>query len=42
MKLPRGVSGDLLIHLLIGLGYAVIRQKGSHVRLCTRDLPPTR
>jgi predicted RNA binding protein YcfA (HicA-like mRNA interferase family) len=33
MKLPRGVSGDRLIHLLSGLGYAVIRQKGSHVRL---------
>ena len=33
MKLPRGVPGDRLIHLLTGLGYAVIRQKGSHVRL---------
>ena len=33
MKLPRGVSGDRLIHVLTGLGYTVIRQKGSHVRL---------
>lgn len=27
------MSGDRLIHVLTGLGYAVIRQKGSHVRL---------
>ena len=33
MKLPRGVSGDRLIQMLTGLGYAVVRQKGSHVRL---------
>ena len=33
MKLPRGVSADRLIHVLEHLGYAVIRQKGSHVRL---------
>jgi predicted RNA binding protein YcfA (HicA-like mRNA interferase family) len=33
MKLPRGVSGDRLIHILFGLGYSVIRQKGSQVRL---------
>lgn len=33
MKLPRGVSGDRLIHVLTRLGYAVIRQRGSHVRL---------
>ena len=31
MRLPRGVSGDRLIHVLTGLGYTVIRQKGSHV-----------
>jgi predicted RNA binding protein YcfA (HicA-like mRNA interferase family) len=40
MRLPRGVSGDRLIHVLTGLGYAVIRQKGSHVRL-RHDGPPT-
>jgi predicted RNA binding protein YcfA (HicA-like mRNA interferase family) len=33
MKLPRGVSGDRLIRALERLGYSVIRQKGSHVRL---------
>jgi predicted RNA binding protein YcfA (HicA-like mRNA interferase family) len=33
MKLPRGVSGDRLIRALERLGYGVIRQKGSHVRL---------
>ena len=33
MKLPRGVSADRVIHALEHLGYAVIRQKGSHVRL---------
>jgi predicted RNA binding protein YcfA (HicA-like mRNA interferase family) len=33
MKLPRGVSGERLIRTLEGLGYEVVRQKGSHVRL---------
>lgn len=33
MRLPRGVSADRLIHTLERLGYGVIRQKGSHVRL---------
>lgn len=33
MKLPRGVSGDRVVRALERLGYAVIRQKGSHVRL---------
>jgi len=33
MKLPRGVSGDRLIRILERLGYAEIRQKGSHVKL---------
>jgi len=33
MKLPRGVSADRVIHALERLGYEVIRQKGSHVRL---------
>jgi predicted RNA binding protein YcfA (HicA-like mRNA interferase family) len=33
MKLPRGVSADRLIRALEGLGYRVVRQKGSHVRL---------
>jgi predicted RNA binding protein YcfA (HicA-like mRNA interferase family) len=38
MKLPRSVTGDRLIHVLTGLGYMVVRQKGSHVRL--RHLGP--
>ena len=33
MKLPRGVSGERLARALERLGYSVIRQKGSHVRL---------
>ncbi len=33
MKLPRGVSADRVIRALERLGYRVIRQKGSHVRL---------
>jgi predicted RNA binding protein YcfA (HicA-like mRNA interferase family) len=33
MKLPRGVSADRLIRALERLGYEVIRQKGSHLRL---------
>ncbi len=33
MKLPRGVSADRLIRVLEHLGYEVIRQRGSHVRL---------
>ena len=33
MKLPRGVSADRVIRALERLGYRVIGQKGSHVRL---------
>ena len=33
MKLPRGVRADRLIRALDHLGYRVVRQKGSHVRL---------
>jgi predicted RNA binding protein YcfA (HicA-like mRNA interferase family) len=33
MKVPRGVSADRLIRALERLGYCVIRQKGSHLRL---------
>jgi predicted RNA binding protein YcfA (HicA-like mRNA interferase family) len=39
MKLPRGVSADRVIRALGRLGYKVIRQKGSHVRL-RHDGPP--
>jgi predicted RNA binding protein YcfA (HicA-like mRNA interferase family) len=33
MKLPRGISADRLVRALEKLGYDVIRQRGSHVRL---------
>ena len=33
MKLPRGVSADCLVRMLERLGYEVLRQKGSHIRL---------
>jgi predicted RNA binding protein YcfA (HicA-like mRNA interferase family) len=33
VKLPRGVSGDRVIRVLSEIGYFVIRQKGSHVRM---------
>ena len=33
MKLPRSVSADCLIRVLERIGYRVIRQKGSHVRM---------
>lgn len=40
MKLPRDVSGDRLIRALEHLGYKVVRQKGSHVRLRHEGPPP--
>jgi predicted RNA binding protein YcfA (HicA-like mRNA interferase family) len=39
MKLPRGVSAERLIRALEQFGYAVIRQKGSHVRLFHQAAP---
>jgi predicted RNA binding protein YcfA (HicA-like mRNA interferase family) len=33
MKPPREVSADRVIPTLQRLGYAIVRQKGSHVRL---------
>lgn len=33
MKLPRNISGNQLIKALEQLGYRVVRQTGSHVRL---------
>jgi predicted RNA binding protein YcfA (HicA-like mRNA interferase family) len=33
MKLPRGLSSERLIRALEHLGYKVVRQKGSHIRL---------
>ena len=37
MKLPRDLSGSELIKALRKLGYEVTRQKGSHIRLTTRQ-----
>jgi predicted RNA binding protein YcfA (HicA-like mRNA interferase family) len=39
MKLPRGVPAERLIRALERLGYAVIRQKGSHIRLSHEAAP---
>ena len=39
MKLPRGVSAQRLIRALEKLGYTVIRQKGSHIRLSHQAAP---
>jgi predicted RNA binding protein YcfA (HicA-like mRNA interferase family) len=36
-RLPRDVSGADLARLLAAYGYAVTRQKGSHLRLTTQD-----
>lgn len=37
MKLPRNVSGEDLIKALRKLGYEVLRQRGSHIRLKTSE-----
>jgi predicted RNA binding protein YcfA (HicA-like mRNA interferase family) len=37
MKLPRDLSGDDLAQALGTLGYRVIRQTGSHMRLVTLE-----
>ena len=39
MKLPGNVSASRLIRVLEHLGYQVIRQRGSHIRL-RHDGPP--
>jgi predicted RNA binding protein YcfA (HicA-like mRNA interferase family) len=33
MKLPRDVSGEQAVRALQRLGFVVVRQRGSHVRL---------
>ncbi|MFH1546122.1 MAG: type II toxin-antitoxin system HicA family toxin [Patescibacteria group bacterium] len=32
------ISGKKLIAVLSKLGYGVVRQRGSHIRLCTSDI----
>jgi predicted RNA binding protein YcfA (HicA-like mRNA interferase family) len=39
MKIPREVSADRLIRALGRLGYSVVRQKGSHIRLIHQAAP---
>lgn len=37
MRLPRDVSADELVRALQKIGYTVIRQTGSHIRLATEE-----
>jgi predicted RNA binding protein YcfA (HicA-like mRNA interferase family) len=37
MKIPRDVNGLQLVKALRILGYAVDRQKGSHIRITTQQ-----
>lgn len=37
MKIPRDLSGEQLVRLLRKLGYQIVRQKGSHIRLTTDE-----
>ena len=37
MKLPRDIDGPQLVKALRVLGYAVDRQKGSHIRVTTQQ-----
>ena len=37
MRLPRDVSGAVLVAALRRLGYEKARQRGSHVRVTTRE-----
>ena len=39
MKLPRDISAHRLVRILETLGYRVVRQRGSHVRLHCDGLP---
>ena len=40
MKMPRGVTADRVVRALEQLGYKVVRQRGSHIRLRHDGLPP--
>ena len=35
MKIPRNITGQDLLQLLQSLGYTVVRQTGSHIRIRT-------
>lgn len=36
MKIPRDCNGSDLVRVLLRLGYEVVRQTGSHVRMTTQ------
>lgn len=36
-RIPRDISGQVLIHVLRDLGYTITRQVGSHIRLTTHE-----
>jgi len=37
VKLPRNLSGAALVKALKKLGYQIVRQQGSHIRLTTEE-----
>jgi predicted RNA binding protein YcfA (HicA-like mRNA interferase family) len=37
MRLPRDITGEVLVSALRQLGYEVVRQTGSHIRLTTQS-----
>jgi predicted RNA binding protein YcfA (HicA-like mRNA interferase family) len=37
VKLPRNLSGAALVKALNKLGYQIVRQQGSHIRLTTEE-----
>jgi len=37
VKLPRNVSGAALVKALKKLGYQIVRQQGSHIRMTTEE-----
>lgn len=41
MKLPRDVSGAQAVRALQRLGFAVVRQRGSHIRLAKASFAVT-
>ena len=37
MRLPRDISGEQMIKFLVILGYRIVRQPGSHIRITTEQ-----
>ncbi|MBO1438490.1 type II toxin-antitoxin system HicA family toxin [Meiothermus sp. CFH 77666] len=40
MKIPRDLEASRLISVLQRLGYVIVRQSGSHIRMFHADPPP--